>query len=159
MEPIELVEADRTIGEFAGFSIMALDCLLIETLNQFYQGLDETPRDNQGQFWKFFRGSEHFKPNFNKKCSNIFYSHVHCGLLHQAQTKKGTLIRADQDRMIGPAPGGLTKGIIVDRVRFHEALKQEVSTYSRRLEAGDEDGADLRKNFIKKMQLICGRPT
>ncbi|SEK53230.1 hypothetical protein SAMN05444515_102255 [Ectothiorhodospira marina] len=156
LEPIEHIEADRRIGGFAGFSIMALDCLLVETLNQFYHGLDETPKDHQRQFWKFFSGSEHFKSNFTRKVSDIFYSHVRCGLLHQAQTKKGTLIRADQDRMISPAPGGLVNGIIVDRVRFHDALKQEIATYIRTLESGEEGGADLRNNFITKMQYICG---
>lgn len=159
LEPIELIEADSKIGEFAGFSIMALDCLLVETLNQFYQGLDETPKEHKKQFWNFFHASDHFKPSFTRKTSDIFYSHVRCGLLHQAQTKKGTLIRADQDRMISPAPGGLANGIIVDRVRFHGALKQEILTYSRRLESGEEGGADLRKNFITKMQHICGGQT
>lgn len=159
LAPIEIMEADSRIGEFAGFSIMALDCLLIETLNQFYHGLDETPRDHKRHFWTFFRGSQYFKTNFTRKISDIFYSHVRCGLLHQAQTKKGTLIRADQETMISPAPGGLVNGIIVDRLRFHDAIKKEISTYGNRLESSDEDSADLRKNFIIKMQHICGGQT
>ncbi|NQZ03500.1 hypothetical protein [Idiomarina sp.] len=156
--PIQLIEEDSKIGRFAGFSIMALDCLLVETLNQFYQGLDETPKDNRKQFWHFFRGSEHFRQSFTRKVSDIFYSHVRCGLLHQAQTKKGTLIRTDRDRMIDSAPGGGNEGIIVDRVRFHGALKQEISDYTRRLEGCEEDGPNLRKNFVMKMQYICGNP-
>lgn len=72
LEPIELIEKDGNIGEFAGFSIMALDCLLVETMNQFYQGLDETPSNHQKQFWKFFRASEYFKSNFTKKASDTF---------------------------------------------------------------------------------------
>ena len=157
LEPIELIARDETIGEFAGFSIMALDCLLVETLNQFYQGCDETPDNHQSQFWKFFRASEYFKPNFTRRLSDIFYSHVRCGLLHQAQTKKGTLIRMDQDRMVEPALGGLVNGIIVDRIRFHDALKQETSSYILKLETGGANNAQLRKNFIKKMQYICGQ--
>jgi hypothetical protein len=152
LQPIKLIEKDSKIGEFAGFSIMALDCLLVETLNQFYQGWDETPRNHQKEFWNFFRKSEYFKLSFTRRSSDIFYNHVRCGLLHQAQTKKGTLIRADQDRMVSPAPGG----IIVDRIRFHDALKKEISTYSRKLEEGLVNNADLRLNFIKKMQYICG---
>lgn len=156
LEPIELIGKDNNIGEFAGFSIMALDCLLVETLNQFYQGWDETPGNHQRHFWTFFRESEYFKPHFTKRMSNIFYSHVRCGLLHQAQTKKRTLIRADQDKMVSPASGGLVNGIIVDRIRFHNALKQEVSAYSRRLEAGTASDTNLRQTFITKMQYICG---
>lgn len=155
LEPVDLIAANPKIGEFAGFSIMALDCLLVETLNQFYQGLDETPKDHKRQFWKFFRASEHFKPYLTKKVSDIFYSHVRCGLLHQAQTKKDTLIRADQEKMFRPAPGGLVKGIIVDRVLFHNALKKEIETYIEKLETDDEANQNLRTNFIKKMCYIC----
>ena len=155
LEPIDLIENNKKIGAFAGFSIMALDCLLVETLNQFYQGLDETPGNHQKQFWKFFRSSEHFKPHFNRKASDVFYSHVRCGLLHQAQTKRGTLIRADCDKMIEPAPGGLTHGIIVDRVRFHAALKMEICSYISKLQSGNDVDAQLRKNFTQKMNLIC----
>lgn len=31
-----------SIWEFSGFAIMALNCLLIETLNQFYYGVNDT---------------------------------------------------------------------------------------------------------------------
>lgn len=153
--PIELIEEDEKFGEFAGFSIMALDCLLVETLNQFYQGCDETPRNHKFQFWKFFRASEYFRPSLTRRMSDIFYSHVRCGLLHQAQTKKGTLIRADQDKMIQAAPGGLVTGIVVDRIRFHDALKQEISSYILKLERDGDNNAQLRVNFIRKMQYIC----
>ncbi|MFO7905614.1 MAG: hypothetical protein R6U98_23335 [Pirellulaceae bacterium] len=156
LEPIELIERDEKIGEFAGFAIMALDCLLIETLNQFYQGCDETPDNHKRQFWKFFRASEHFKPNFTRRISDTFYSHVRCGLLHQAQTKNGTLIRVDQDVMVKPAPGGLVNGIIVDRIRFHGALKKETSSYIHKLRTGGVSNGQLRQNFVKKMQFICG---
>ena len=42
LKPIRLIASDSDIGEFSGFSILAIDCLIIETLNQFYLGLDET---------------------------------------------------------------------------------------------------------------------
>lgn len=155
LEPVDHIAAAPEIGEFAGFSIMALDCLLVETLNQFYQGLDETPRGHKEQFWKFFCASEHFQPDFTKEVSDIFYSHVRCGLLHQAQTKKGTLIRADQGKMVNPAPGGVANGIIVDRVLFHNALKQEIETYIGNLGSDDEANENLRTNFIRKMCFIC----
>ncbi|MEX2478912.1 MAG: hypothetical protein WD357_10775 [Gracilimonas sp.] len=37
LKPIRLISSDKRIGNFSGFSIMAIDCLIIETLNQFYQ--------------------------------------------------------------------------------------------------------------------------
>lgn len=156
LEPIKLIEQDATIGQFAGFSILALDCLLIETLNQFYQGKDETPKDHKEQFWLFFKGSEYFKKHFTEDSAKTFYFHVRCGLLHQAQTKKQTFIRADQPAMIQPSGGNPPEGIIVDRVKFHQALKQEIASYVTKLERGSEADSDLRANFLKKMQIICG---
>jgi len=46
------------IGNFAEFAIMVLDNLLIETLNEFYQGLDETTPKPEEQFWKYFFDSD-----------------------------------------------------------------------------------------------------
>lgn len=156
LEPIKLIEQDAVIGPFAGFSILALDCLLIETLSQFYQGFDETPQDHQKQFWLFFKGSEYFKGHFTRKAAETFYSHVRCGLLHQAQTKKQTFIRADQPTMIQPTNGSPSNGIIVDRARFHQALEQEFTSYAAKLERGSEADSGLRANFLRKMQMICG---
>lgn len=155
LNPIRLLEKDATIGPFAGFSILALDCLLIETLNQFYQGLNETPGDHQKQFWLFFKGSEFFKQHFTRKSAEIFYSHIRCGLLHQAQTKKQTFIRADQLTMVQASNGNLSNGIIVDRAKFHQALELEVASYLDKLELGGEANSNLRENFLKKMQIIC----
>ena len=36
---------DGKIREFSGFAIIALDCLLIETLRQFYRGSKRTGKD------------------------------------------------------------------------------------------------------------------
>lgn len=33
-------------GRFSGFAVMALSCLLIETLQQFFEGVDRTPKKN-----------------------------------------------------------------------------------------------------------------
>jgi len=60
LKPISLIENDHNIGEFSGFSILALDCLIIETLNQFYSGTDETEGAHDKAFWKFFKNSEFF---------------------------------------------------------------------------------------------------
>lgn len=41
-------------NEFAGFAVMALDCLLIETLQQFYEGQETTPpRKSKEYFCRF----------------------------------------------------------------------------------------------------------
>ena len=85
---------DLQIAEFAGFVTIAIDCLLIETLVQFRTGEDETKGRHADAFWSFFKKSDFFKHDFDsRQKSDIFYGHFRCGILHQAQTKKSSLVR------------------------------------------------------------------
>lgn len=156
LKPIRLIASDRDIGEFSGFSILALDCLLIETLNQFYHGIDETEGSHKEFFWNFFESSEFFKGHFSRKKAFIFYSHYRCGILHQAQTKGKSVVRTNQKTMIQPVEKNISVGLIVDRAQFHEALENEISSYMKKLSADGVGNSGLRKNFIKKMNLVCG---
>ncbi|HSI24411.1 MAG TPA: hypothetical protein VK952_02205, partial [Methylotenera sp.] len=52
LKPIRLIENDMNIGMFSGFSILALDCLIIETLQQFYEGTIQSK--NVGDSFKNF---------------------------------------------------------------------------------------------------------
>lgn len=156
--PIRLIANDCAIGEFSGFSILALDCLIIETLNQFYSGLDETEGQHKMAFWKFFKNSDFFKGHFSRKKAFTFYSHYRCGILHQAQTKKKSVVRIDQSTMIQSVGKDISEGLIVNRALFHKALEQELSSYMERLrlKRGGNENCELRANFIKKMNIICG---
>jgi len=153
LKPIRLIASDSDIGEFSGFSVLAIDCLIIETLNQFYLGLDETEGEHRKAFWNFFKGSKHFKNHFTRKIAFTFYSHFRCGILHQAQTKLKSVVRIDRDEMVKPVSKLTKEGLIIDRVKFHSALESEISDYKSNL---IENNNDLRKNFIVKMNYICG---
>lgn len=155
LKPIRLIAEHHDIGEFSGFSILALDCLIIETLNQFYSGLDETAGAHNKAFWNFFKSSEFFKNHFSRKKAFTFYSHYRCGILHQAQTKRKSVVRIDQKTMIQSVEGNISEGLIVDRSKFHEAVENEISSYMERLKRGGEENAELRSNFVKKMNIIC----
>ena len=156
LKPIRLIANDPDIGEFSGFSILALDCLIIETLNQFYSGLNETEGAHDKAFWNFFKNSEFFKGHFSRKKAFTFYGHYRCGILHQAQTKKKSVVRIDQRTMIQSVEDDISKGLIVDRSIFHKALEQEISSYMEKLIKGGEENSKLRANFIEKMNIICG---
>lgn len=157
LKPVEHISQDYEIWEFSGFTILAIDCLIIETLNQFYNGIDETVGEHRKAFWDFFKNSKHFRTNFSRKKAYIFYSHFRCGILHQAQTKYHSVVRIDEDRMIAPVnPQCIAEGLIVDRELFHEALKREIEDYIQKLLSGDEVHNKLRENFVKKMNFICG---
>lgn len=148
---------------FSGFAIMSLDCLLIETLNQFWLGIDDTNHYSQytrpiGGNWMsfrdFFRRSSHFNTFFSDDVSKVFYEHVRCGLLHQAETKQGTLINFKKSTMVTEIdPSDTNKGIEVNRKLFHTALIREFEDYCKKLL--DSNESTIRQNFINKMNLIC----
>src|SRR6266496_2360952 len=83
-----------------GFSMMASACLLIEALESFYQGLEETPkRENQQMFVSFFKRETDFKAFRNSS----FYRDVRCGILHQGETTGGfTVTRLESLPLFDP---------------------------------------------------------
>lgn len=58
--------------------------------------------------------------------------------------------------MIQSVENDISAGLIVDRVKFHEALEKEISSYMEKLKNDGVENASLRKNLIIKMNLICG---
>ena len=149
--------------EFSGFVIMSVDCLLIETLMQFYLGVDSTETNYSGDHWKaykdFFKQSNHFKTDFktNNICK-IFYQQFRCGLLHQAQTKQKSLIKIYQSDFLAFADtSDIRKGLIIDRIQFHQKLILEFNDYIKKLLDNENNfkGQNLRLKAIAKMGLIC----
>jgi DNA integrity scanning protein DisA with diadenylate cyclase activity len=149
---------------YSGFAIMALNCLLIETLNQFLYGVndtDELKREKaikhinkvEGTFIDFLTNSKSFKAHFKPNTASIFYHQIRCGLLHQAETKKGSRIVIDkkQKSMVEEISNN---GISIRRDIFTDSLITEYDNYKICLltEPTDEH---LRENFIKKMNMIC----
>lgn len=154
LKPIELIQnGNCEISEFSGFSILSLDCVLIETLTQFDTGAKETPyRKVKQSFVSFLTTKDNFKKHFkNDDTAKIFYDHFRNGLLHQAQTKDKSLIKIGQSKMVTKIEGGL----IIDRILFHQAIVDEINNYKSQLISG-EDNKVKRENFITKMKFICG---
>ena len=58
--------------------------------------------------------------------------------------------------MIQAIEGNPSEGLIIDSVFFHEAVEDEVSSYMGRLRVGGNDNAELRDNFVIKMNISCG---
>lgn len=149
---------------FSGFVIMSINCLLIETLMQFYTGHNST-EDNpnySGNQWKsfkdFLKNSPHFNTHFttNRICK-VFYQHFRCGLLHQAQTKKKSKINICTGKLITQASSTVEDGLIVDRNIFYTNLKLEFDNYIDKLSNNKTNfkGENLREKCILKMDTIC----
>jgi len=158
LAPIDAVanHHDPMIKWFSGFTIIAIDCLLIENLYQFYNGVDETNIDHQKAFWHFFRDSPHFRPHFTRKKAYKFYTHFRCGILHQAQTKMHSKIRISENEMVQLAdPNDIKQGLIIDREKFHDALCREINDYMTKLRFPQApNDYTLRENLVRKMSFI-----
>lgn len=131
------------------FSSMAIMCLLIETLHQFYYGLDKTEwRKHEEAFINFLTTSKYFESNFGVIEARRFYKHIRNGIIHQAQTQGNTQLTINALHMVELVP----RGIRVDVGLFHRALKDEVRNYIDRLRS--HDNHIIRENFIRKMGFI-----
>lgn len=173
MNQIEVManNQDRATANFSGFAIVSLDCLLIETLAQFYNGQLATPsgrRPSKLFFWRkphdphvdafhaVFQRSPKLKTIFDKmEKTKVFYQHIRCGLLHQAQTKR----RSKINRKIGSPIKWCdetkpTSGLIVHPLKFHECVKDVYSEYVKELK--NKPNKERRRLFRRKMNGIAG---
>jgi len=84
---------DFEIRNNCGFLVATIDCILIETLEQFYSGKDESEGKNHDPFLLFFQRSHAFKNVIQEeKDAGKFAGLIRSGLLHQSKTKKASII-------------------------------------------------------------------
>ena len=133
-----------------GFAVLALDCMLVETLGAFLKGLKDTDRKSESTFCEFLSTRPRFCNDFNEALATRFYKGFRCGILHQTETggdsrvwSVGPMIHTDGDK------------ITVNRNEFHQRLKAEFLSYLDELR--DPRNTELRKNFRKKMDFISRR--
>lgn len=128
-----------------GFTIMAVSCLMIESLESFYQGWSDSNRKSQLAFCSFFDRNKNFA--FIQGHSEAFYKCVRCGILHQGETTKGWHIRRK-----GPVFTEKTKTI--NAKRFHDEIEVALNNYCAFLENSDWN-SDIWKNLRNKMKVVC----
>jgi hypothetical protein len=132
----------------SGFVVLAIDCLLAETLQQFREGITDGNGQSKKMITQFLEGM-HFQPDFDANARKEFYVDIRCGLLHQAEAKSMWLIRRKQPSLLQKRG----EGYIIDVEKFHAALRASFDDY---LKAITELGNDpLRSNLWKKMNHIC----
>lgn len=134
---------------YSGFAVMALDCLLIETISQFYRGVSSNRGCSKLKYKNFLK--KHFEA-FNDDIAEKFYDHFRCGILHQAETKKNSKIRIkDSLPIVKYTDDG--NGLIINRKKFHKELLGIIDNYIEKLK--DPIEKDLREKFRRKMNIIC----
>lgn len=132
-----------------GFCTMAICCLMIETLESFWRGWDNSRNQSELAFCSFF-DRNHNLSAFDGYVTD-FYKNVRCGILHQAETLNGWHIRRD---------GFLfdTQTKTINATLFHNEMETCLNYYCSELEQGDWESTTW-VNFRKKMKAIishCG---
>jgi hypothetical protein len=96
LEPVDLlIKADESrspVERRYGFSIMAIDCLLIETLQSFRDGLTDTKNKSEEMFKKYLTERKGFREHFDGKQAKTFFYDFRCGILHQAEIMGPSLL-------------------------------------------------------------------
>lgn len=161
LEPIRVLqESGSHQGE--GFSIVAIQCTLIEFLESTAQGLQYRylrkgeklgPNEyssSSAMFTAFLCGRKPFSNTFDETSARDFYVNVRCGLLHEAQTKGGWKVwAASQDGTIAD----VTEQIVY-RDNFHGALLEYIDLYKTSLMSDEA----LQSAFVRKFDGLCAAP-
>ena len=156
--PIKVLQENGTFtGE--GFSILAIQCSLVEFLESTVQGIKyrylrrgETlgPHEyasSREVFVSFLMNREPFSKEFDEPLAVDFYSGVRCGLLHEARTKGGWRVWAR-----GPGTAVIDRGRrLVYRDNLQEALESFVLSYGTALVSD----AALQEAFVRKFDDLC----
>lgn len=143
----------------SGFATLALDSLLVETLQQFWEGVPRTPSkisskgcpqlQSEPYFRAFLRGPL-YKGGFSRQTARLFYKTIRCGILHQAEAEGSSRVRRRGDT-VALRPDG--RGIDVHPVKFHQELERAVDRYLAVLK--DKTQTVRRRNFWEKMNYIA----
>ena len=160
-----LIPIDRIIAEGTsqgeGFSAAAIQCILIEFFESFYEGkiyrpTNESVRPNEYKsssklFINFLRTHLPFKNYFtNRNLADGFYRNIRCGLLHEAATKELSLIKSKhRTKLIEKID---KYNMIYYRNNFQTALKEYLEHYKEELLSNKK----LQINFIRKMDDLAG---
>jgi len=156
-----------------GFSIMAINCLLVDTLGHFVQGKPKTNSMDYVEFLlhifdqKFSLGEPgdcydaEYEPRqtrlyqadrskWDAYWATMFYKDIRCSILHAAQTQMGSRLTVAQDTVITKTEAGK---LSVDVSKFTSVLIGYYHNYINDLREGGNE--ELRRRFLKQMNFVC----
>lgn len=150
-----------------GFAIMALCCLLIETVQSFRQAPEQPvkvsgpctypiglcirpPPSTIGLFREFLRLPAFGGAFDDESVVTSFVNGVRNGILHEAETRKWVIRREDPPGKIVEQRGSQ---FVLNRTGFCRALDDEFRRYLDELRAPAQ--GDVRRRFIKKMNDVA----
>lgn len=145
---------DSAIRNNCGFLVTTLDCVLIETLEQFYTGHNET-KNIDTAFLNFFKRNTKLNNLLeNRKDVGIFLGFIRSGLVHQAMTKKQSIINIKKKDLFIKWIDNTDKklGFEINRNNFHSCVIEEYNLYAESILNGND--VELLKNFKNKLLYI-----
>lgn len=139
---------------YSGFVVLAIDSLVLETLQQFRLGVTTEGRGKSEKYITAILARPQFNQHFVGTAPKDFYADIRCGLLHQAEARNKWLIWRNQEQMLSVQPG---KRYIIDVRLFHRAVLACLKSYLR--EVRHPENQDLRAKLWKKMTDISNART
>jgi hypothetical protein len=131
-----------------GFTMMAVSCLMIESLESFSRGWANSDGKSELAFCHFFASHGEFK--CFRDPSVKFYKNVRCGILHQAETTGGWKITRNKSTpLFDPVPLPT-----INATRFLEGLCTVLDNFRDGLKNADWNSEDWL-NVRKKMNALC----
>ena len=136
-----------------GFAVLSLDCLVLETIQGFREGVDNHQGHSKRLFNAFLSTWQPFLDCLEASMvpedkAVEFYKQGRCALHHSGATERMTV------GISGPMMKFDNGDITVNRTLFHTELVAEFDRYLTAL--SDPASVDLRKKFLLKMNPICG---
>src|ERR1019366_376264 len=128
-----------------GFAIMAICCLMIESLESFRQGWKSTDGLDEQAFQLFFARESAFGDFHGYE--GYFHRNVRCGILHQGETYHGwKIVRT------GPLFEQATRTI--NATRFLRSMKKLLDDFCDGLKSAEWESREWQ-NVNKKMRALC----
>ena len=141
--------------KYSGFAVIAIDCAVVEALEQFRRGVEETPRRKGKEFFQAFLTETRLGSHFTKDTAGLFYDTIRCGILHQAETKADSLVKKKPGTFVLEQSSS-GKGLVINARRFHRELEAAFGDYVAALLSGDPK---VRASFITKMKYVAREQT
>jgi hypothetical protein len=141
------IDASRTV--VPGFAIVALCCLLAETLQVFRRETNKKGKTEE-QFKAYLRRPAFGNAFADEKIAEDFARGVRHAILHEAETRRWTIQLEIPAGKIVDHDGQHYR---LNRTEFYKALCVDFEDYV--AELSDEKNSDLRKRFIDKMNEIA----
>jgi hypothetical protein len=132
-----------------GFTMLAICCLMVETLESFRHGWKDTADRGKSEaaFCGFFQAHDEFRDL--RPVAHEFYRAVRCGILHQAETTHSW--RVDQEPRLLAEQSGVRW---LSASEFGNRLKTVLDRYRDDLSNSDWT-SPVWVNARKKLQAIC----